>query len=79
MLDALVTVRPHGMKIKARAGENLNCVNDLLEKASQKASIDKKHIYEIAVAANTTMTHLFLSVNPESIGYVPRTFHIGGV
>jgi uncharacterized 2Fe-2S/4Fe-4S cluster protein (DUF4445 family) len=56
----------------------IDCVNDLLEKASQKASIDKKHIYEIAVAANTTMTHLFLSVNPESIGYAPYSPVLAG-
>jgi uncharacterized 2Fe-2S/4Fe-4S cluster protein (DUF4445 family) len=33
MLDALVTVRPHGMKIKARAGENLM---DVLRRAGVK-------------------------------------------
>ncbi|ADL07478.1 ASKHA domain-containing protein [Thermosediminibacter oceani] len=49
----------------------VNSINDLLEKAVKKAGIDKKDIYEMTVAANTTMTHLFLGINPESIGSAP--------
>lgn len=56
----------------------VDCVNGLLEKAAQKTGIDKKDIYEMAVAANTTMTHLFLGINPESIGSAPYTPVLAG-
>ncbi|TYP57645.1 ASKHA domain-containing protein [Thermosediminibacter litoriperuensis] len=49
----------------------VDSINGLLEKAVKKAGIDKKDIYEMTVAANTTMTHLFLGINPESIGSAP--------
>jgi len=47
------------------------CINGLIDKAAGSSGIDKKYIYEISVAANSTMMHLFLGLNPESIGYAP--------
>lgn len=35
------------------------------------AGVDRAEIYEVAIAANATMTHLFLGVDPQAIGASP--------
>lgn len=60
----------------------VECINSLIAKACIEAEIERKSIYELAVAANSTMMHLFLGIDPSGIGrspYVPvfteaRTF-----
>ena len=60
----------------------VECINALIAEACTKAGIERKSIYEMAVAANSTMMHLFLGIDPSGIGrspYVPvfteaRTF-----
>lgn len=49
----------------------IGCINNLIQEAAESSGINKEYIYEISVAANTTMMHLFLGLNPESIGYAP--------
>lgn len=48
-------------------------VNSLIGEAAAKAGRDRKDVYAISVAANTTMHHLFLGVSPRSIGVSPYT------
>jgi len=52
----------------------VECINALIEESCTKAEIERVRIYEMAVAANSTMMHLFLGINPSGIGrspYVP--------
>ena len=49
----------------------VKAINMLIEKAATRASIDKKWIYEVVVAGNTAMHHLFLGINPKYLGYSP--------
>jgi uncharacterized 2Fe-2S/4Fe-4S cluster protein (DUF4445 family) len=57
-------------------------INSLIMELCTEAAIDRKNIYEMTVAGNTTMMHLFLGIDPSGIGrspYVPaftraRTF-----
>jgi uncharacterized 2Fe-2S/4Fe-4S cluster protein (DUF4445 family) len=52
----------------------IESINSLIEEASLEAGIDRKNIYEVSIAANSTMMHLFLGIDPSSMGrspYVP--------
>lgn len=46
-------------------------INELLVKLTEDCGFDKKTIYRVIIAANTTMLHLFAGVNPSSIAKAP--------
>lgn len=46
-------------------------INEMLEEVCAKAGISRRSVYEIAVAANTTMLHMLLGVDAKSIGQAP--------
>jgi Uncharacterized metal-binding protein len=46
-------------------------INKLIEEAVDKTGKCRTNIYGISIAANTTMHHLFLGINPQSIGVSP--------
>ena len=46
-------------------------VNSLIGEACAEAAVERHHIYEITIAANTTMMHLLLGVDPSGIGKSP--------
>ncbi|OGV64217.1 MAG: hypothetical protein A3K19_31430 [Lentisphaerae bacterium RIFOXYB12_FULL_65_16] len=45
--------------------------NDLISDLVTQTGIDRHHIYEVAVAGNTTMQHFFCGINPSALGEVP--------
>ncbi len=49
----------------------IDCVNDLIEKLCKASAVDASHIYELTVAGNTTMNHIFLSFPVEQLGQAP--------
>lgn len=49
----------------------IDCINNLIINLCEKNNINKEDIYELAVAANTTMMHTLLKINPNSIGKAP--------
>ena len=51
----------------------LQTINILINELASKYSIDKKQIYNASIAANTTMVHLLLGINPEYIRLDPYT------
>ena len=46
-------------------------VNSLIGEACAEAAVERHHIYEITITANTTMMHLLLGVDPSGIGKSP--------
>lgn len=71
-----VLSRIHFIKNKENGLETLhkliiNCINDLIKKLCIKNSINESNIYEVSIAANTTMMHILLNINPMSIGKSP--------
>jgi uncharacterized 2Fe-2S/4Fe-4S cluster protein (DUF4445 family) len=46
-------------------------IDQLIAELCAQTAVDRMHIYEVAVAANATMTHLFLGVDASSIGSSP--------
>ncbi len=46
-------------------------INDLINKGLKILDIPSEFIYDVVIAGNTTMTHLFLGVSPKSLGELP--------
>lgn len=55
-------------KLQAKAAEG---ISSLIERLTAVHSISKEDIYEMVVAGNTTMLHLFLGVSPRSLAQAP--------
>ena len=49
----------------------IGCLNTIIEKLCTANHVQKENIYDITVAANTTMMHLLLDVDPTPIGRTP--------
>ncbi len=49
------------------------CLNELLEDLARKAGARPVDVYDVVVAGNTVMTHLFLGLPPEAMATVPFT------
>ncbi|MEL7565766.1 MAG: ASKHA domain-containing protein [Dehalobacterium sp.] len=49
----------------------VSAINEMMEELCHQAQIDRKHIYEISIAANCTMMHFFLGIDALSIGRSP--------
>jgi uncharacterized 2Fe-2S/4Fe-4S cluster protein (DUF4445 family) len=73
------STRPGGLDRLHRAVID-ECIQPLILQLCQNAEIQPGGIYRVAVAGNTTMTHLFLKVPPEHLRlepYVPAFFDTG--
>jgi uncharacterized 2Fe-2S/4Fe-4S cluster protein (DUF4445 family) len=46
-------------------------INDLLEELQQRNGIEQREIHELAIAGNTTMTHLLLGLEPRALREEP--------
>jgi uncharacterized 2Fe-2S/4Fe-4S cluster protein (DUF4445 family) len=65
---------------RLRSAVTEECVAPLIRDMSRTAGLLPENIYRVAVAGNTTMTHLFMGVNPEYLRlepYVPAFFESG--
>ncbi|MEL7565556.1 MAG: ASKHA domain-containing protein [Dehalobacterium sp.] len=49
----------------------IDAINRLIGEASDQAGIPRQSIYALSIAANTTMHHLFLGINPQNIALSP--------
>ena len=68
---AFVQMNPKGLELLNKG--IINCINSLILELCKKNSIEASSIYEITIAANTTMMHLLLGINTNSIGKAPYT------
>ncbi|MBI2848585.1 MAG: DUF4445 domain-containing protein [Chloroflexi bacterium] len=58
--------------------EIIGGVNALIRQAAAEAKVDSRHIYEVTAVGNAVMHHLFLKIDPSSLGqapYVPMVKH----
>ena len=46
-------------------------INEIIAEASKKAGVPATNIYEAVFVGNTTMSHLFLGLNPEGLSKIP--------
>ena len=51
--------------------EILQCLNDLTERLCTDGCIKRESVIRIVVCGNTTMSHLLLGINPESLAHAP--------
>ncbi|MDR2575193.1 MAG: ASKHA domain-containing protein [Treponema sp.] len=74
------SAKPGGME---RLNQALTgCLCRLIASMCKKAAVTEGQIYRAAIAANTTMTHLFLGVSPEHLRlepYTPAFFECGSL
>ena len=49
----------------------IDCINDLTAKLCEKAAIENNDIFEMCVAGNTTMNHIFLGLPITQLGQAP--------
>ena len=49
----------------------ISCVNNLIGQLCRQTDVDAAHIYELTVAGNTTMNHIFLKFPVEQLGQAP--------
>jgi uncharacterized 2Fe-2S/4Fe-4S cluster protein (DUF4445 family) len=46
-------------------------INAMIGGLCEQGKVDKQHIYEIVIAGNTTMEHLFCGIDPSPLGQLP--------
>ena len=51
----------------------VSCVCDIITDLCRDANISKNHIYEVNIAGNTAMEHLFSGIDPKPLGQLPFT------
>jgi len=61
--------QPKGRDILRKAA--VDVINRLIHQAASEAHVDPANIYEATVVGNTCMTHLFLGIDPTSLGLSP--------
>lgn len=60
---------PNGREILQKTASDV--MNRLIREVTSTANVDPRNIYEITVVGNTCMTHLFLGIDPKSLGQSP--------
>lgn len=60
---------PEGLGTLHRA--IIGCLNDLIAKLAAESGVEARHIYEMTVAGNTTMTHILLKFPLRQLGQAP--------
>jgi uncharacterized 2Fe-2S/4Fe-4S cluster protein (DUF4445 family) len=73
------STRPGGLE-RLHEAVTQACIGPLISQICHTAGLPPERIYRVVVAANTTMTHLFLGVPPEHLRlepYVPAFFAAG--
>ena len=52
-------------------GRLLDCLEEMIAELARDASVEPDWIYELTAVGNTTMNHIFLGLDPASIGRAP--------
>jgi len=46
-------------------------LNEMLDECCRAANVQANEIYEVALVGNSSMSHLFLGLNPKNVGFAP--------
>ncbi len=71
VLSRIQYVQNNPSGLKALNTLIISCLNELIQELCDKAGVKNLQIYEITVAANAVMLHLFLGVSPRWLGRSP--------
>jgi uncharacterized 2Fe-2S/4Fe-4S cluster protein (DUF4445 family) len=69
VINRIFCAEKDGVKKLSRMA--LNTINSLIGEAIASAGLDRKHIKNVVIAGNTTMTHLLLGIEPRQIRREP--------
>ncbi|MBT5875527.1 MAG: DUF4445 domain-containing protein [Candidatus Latescibacteria bacterium] len=64
-----VLENPDGLQVLQSA--LMNTVNDIIGQLLSPSKVDPQDVYELTVVGNATMTHIFMGVDPRSLGFLP--------
>jgi len=60
---------PEGLeKLRKRL---ITCVNELIEELLARSGFEQRDVYEVVIVGNATMNHIFLGLDPASLGRAP--------
>lgn len=71
VISRISRVRDNPKALEELQGVAIRAFNDIITELAGQAGIKAGNIYEISVAGNTTMQHLFCGVSPAALGEVP--------
>jgi uncharacterized 2Fe-2S/4Fe-4S cluster protein (DUF4445 family) len=71
VLSRIYYAQQHPSGLKKLNNSIIECLNRIIAELCEQSGVKLLHIYEIVVAANTVMMHLFLGVSPTAIGRTP--------
>ena len=71
VLSPIQHVREHADGLESLRSLVVNGIDSLIGDVCLEARVERQNIYEITIAANSTMMHLFLGVDPSGIGRSP--------
>ncbi|GHV46923.1 hypothetical protein FACS1894204_09510 [Synergistales bacterium] len=72
VLSRISYVQEHGEKGLLELQKSITeAFSEMVDKLCAESEVDRRHIYQVSVAANATMLHLLLGVNPASMGISP--------
>ena len=49
----------------------ITCINDLIEELLAESGVEQRGVYEVVMVGNATMNHIFLGLDPASLGRAP--------
>lgn len=78
VISRIKHVREKENGLKQLRSAVLDGLNELIERTVNKSGIEKEEIYKVALAGNSTMTHLFSGVEPTNLDQSPYIPGIGG-
>ncbi len=68
---ARITYGSEGQGLKKMHDCIIDAVNELISQVAEKAKLDVEDVYEVCVACNTTMNHIFLNFPISQLGQKP--------
>ncbi len=71
VLTRIQSVKESPDRLGALSGLIREGIDELIGELCEAGAVKREEIYEVAVAANATMTQLFLGIDPRSIGAAP--------
>jgi len=79
VISRILQVRENPDALPQMQNKAAEVINELIGVLCKEAGVERRNIYEVAIAGNTTMQHLFCGISPAALGEVPfpPAFHRG--
>ena len=71
VISRLTYIRDDSAGLKDMHDRIVGCINDIVAELCEKSGISADTIYELAAVGNTTMSHVFLGINPGKLAEAP--------